>query len=120
MTFMEMLISLGGILLFLMMSIMFLQGKGAILIAGYNTMSEEEKSKFDEVALCKATGKVMVGITCSMVIVLLGEFFQVDWLMIVGFGLMSLFAIGGVVYMYTGNRFEVSDRKNKETKESGH
>lgn len=31
-------------------------GKGSFLIAGYNTMSEAEKAKFDEKKLCRAMG----------------------------------------------------------------
>lgn len=32
-------------------------GKGASLVAGYNTLSTEEKAKYDEKRLCKFMGK---------------------------------------------------------------
>ena len=35
-------------LTFLILGIIFLAGKGSSLIAGYNTMSKEQKNKYDE------------------------------------------------------------------------
>ena len=32
-------------------------GKGAFLIAGYNTMPDSEKAKYNEIALCKFIGE---------------------------------------------------------------
>jgi Flp pilus assembly protein TadB len=37
-------------------------GKGAFLIAGYNTMSDMEKAQWDKDALCKSTGNLLIGI----------------------------------------------------------
>ena len=119
MTTMEMLVSLSGMLLFFILSIVFLQGKGAILIAGYNTMSAEEKAKYDEVALCKATGKMMLGITFSMTLIFMGEFFQLEWLLIAGISLMIAIIIGGVIYMYTGNRYQIQKSEKEVNKETG-
>ena len=42
--------------MFLILSILFFNGKGKNLISGYNTMSEQEKSHYDEKRLCKAMG----------------------------------------------------------------
>ena len=39
-------------LLFLVMGIVLFCGKGSWLIAGYNTMSPQEKEKYDEKKLC--------------------------------------------------------------------
>ena len=39
-----------------LLSIVLLSGRGAFLIAGYNTASKKEKSKFDEKKLCRVTG----------------------------------------------------------------
>ena len=43
----EMGIYLGFAILFIILSIIFLLGKGDMLIAGYNTASEEERKKVD-------------------------------------------------------------------------
>ncbi|PID23166.1 hypothetical protein CSV61_01530 [Sporosarcina sp. P3] len=52
---------------FIGLGIMFMNGKGAMIIAGYNTMSPVEKEKYDEVALCKFMGKMMFALSFSMV-----------------------------------------------------
>ena len=41
-------------LLFLMAGILLFKGKASWLIAGYNSLSEEEKKKYDKKAICKA------------------------------------------------------------------
>ncbi|MDE4084355.1 DUF3784 domain-containing protein [Planococcus maritimus] len=116
---MEMIVPLGGMLLFLTMSLVLFQGKGAILIAGYNTLSAEEKAKYDEAALCKATGKLMFGITFSMALIFVGEFFQQDWLLIVGIILMIAIIMGGIIHMNTGNRYAVQQSEKENKKETG-
>lgn len=42
-------------IIFLIIGIFLLQGKGSWLIAGYNTASPEEKAKYDKSKLCKVT-----------------------------------------------------------------
>lgn len=55
-------------LILLVMAIPLLMGKGAFLIAGYNTASKEEQRKYDEKKLCKATGTVLL--LCDILMVL--------------------------------------------------
>lgn len=45
------------------MSAVLFMGKGSFLIAGYNTASEEEKRKYDEKKLCRATGSYLAVLT---------------------------------------------------------
>lgn len=52
--------------LFVVLGIVFINGKGSFLIAGYNTAPPEEKEKYDEVALCKFMGKMMFVISFIM------------------------------------------------------
>lgn len=60
---------------FIVLSAILLSGHGAGLIAGYNTAKAEEKAKYDEKKLCRATGvftllcAVMLGVLCC------GEYF---------------------------------------------
>ena len=51
----------------IVMSFFLLAGKASFLVAGYNTMSKEEKSKYDGIALSKFIGKILLpmGILCS-------------------------------------------------------
>lgn len=46
--------------LFLVIGVVLLCGKGSGMLAGYNTMAQEEKAKYNEKALCKITGWFMV------------------------------------------------------------
>ena len=42
--------------MFITLSVLFFMGKGKNLIAGYNTMSKEEKEKYDEKKLLRSMG----------------------------------------------------------------
>jgi len=53
---------------------MFSLGKGSSLIAGFNTLSEEEKEKYDVVALCKFMGKMMFALTFCVALWLISQF----------------------------------------------
>ncbi len=44
------------VLLLSILSIILLMGKGSILIAGYNTLSKEEKQKYNTKKLCRVMG----------------------------------------------------------------
>lgn len=59
--------------LFAVLSIVLLSGHGGWLIAGYNTASEEEKSKYDEKKLCRVSGAGMVVITVLIFVMAIGE-----------------------------------------------
>lgn len=43
------------------LSMLFFSGRGAKLIAGYNTSTPEQRARYDERKLCRAMGLVMVG-----------------------------------------------------------
>lgn len=55
--------------IFAVMTVLFLSGHGAFLIAGYNTASEKDKSRYDKKKLCRVMGcgflviTVLVGLT---------------------------------------------------------
>lgn len=57
-------------LLFLIIGIAMLRGKGSFLIAGYNTAPEEERAKYDEKKLCKSTGTVCI--ICAIMVAIMG------------------------------------------------
>jgi len=78
-----------------------------MLIAGYNTLSAEDKAKYNKVALCKAVGKIVLCIMFSIVLIFMGEFFQLNWLLIVGISLMIAIIVVGLIYLNTGNRYRI-------------
>lgn len=52
------------ILMFSALGILFSTGKGADLVAGYNTMPKEEKEKIDQKALCKYMAWLIFILAC--------------------------------------------------------
>lgn len=60
--------------IFVVMSLILLSGRGAFLIAGYNTASPEEKKKYNEKKLCRVVGAGMLVVTVLLfVMALWGE-----------------------------------------------
>ena len=73
------MIGLGiGILLFLLLGILFFRGKGGFLIAGWNTMSPEERARYDEKAVFRNMSALMFSCAGCMVLLLLGEALKVE------------------------------------------
>lgn len=93
---------------FLIMAYFLSQGKGAFLIAGYNTMPKEEKAKYDELALCKFMSKILYGISFSLVLLSLSEWLEMLLLMWIGIAFMIGLIVFTLVYSNTGNRFRNS------------
>lgn len=64
-------------LIFLIISVLLFHGKGKWLIAGYNTMSKEERKKVDEKKLCKAMGSLCI-VCCIMLCIMAYLGYRVD------------------------------------------
>ena len=60
------------------LGIVFINGKGSFLIAGYNTMPPEEQDKYDTIALCKFMGKMMFALSFSMVFWIISEAYDIN------------------------------------------
>lgn len=93
-------------LLFLVLGIVLWKGKGAWLIAGYNTSSKAEKAKYDEKALCRFVAKLMFFYAACCVFWTLGTLFDA---MAVFYCVLALFlavTVAALVYANTGNRFK--------------
>lgn len=67
------------IIIFLILSILLLSGRGSFLIAGYNTASKREKSKIDEKRLCRVMGSGLGLITLSMMVLLFFDDSLSEW-----------------------------------------
>ncbi|ARQ03682.1 hypothetical protein CA207_04230 [Macrococcoides caseolyticum] len=48
------------VILFLLIGIYMLTGRGGFLIAGYNMLPKEQKQKYDEKRLCRFTGVMVI------------------------------------------------------------
>ena len=84
--------------IFLVLGTVFAFGKGAFLIAGYNTASAEEKAKYDEKKLCRAVSKLMFALAA------LSEIFKNMIFLWVGIALFVVVTVVGVVWINIGDR----------------
>ncbi len=95
-----------GFFVFLILAIVFSNGRGAFLIAGYNTLPAREKAKYDEVALCKFMGKIMYGLSFSLLLWGVSDMFELPLLFTIGTVLFVSLIVFLLVYANTGNRFK--------------
>lgn len=93
------------VVLFLVLALVFSRGKGAWLIAGYNTMPAKEKEKYDQKKLCQCMAKLMLVLACCWLVVLLGDAFNKPALYWIGLGLCGIAIVAAIVYMNTGKPF---------------
>lgn len=100
------MVFLGMIALFIVLGLVFSRGKGAFLIAGYNTASKAEKAKYDENALCRFMGRIMFALAGCQGVMALGVLVVGMWLFWVGIAAFLAVACGTVIYANTGNRFQ--------------
>lgn len=92
--------------LLIILGIIFSCGKGAFLIAGYNTASKAEKNRIDEKLLCKFMGKLMFSLAGCFVIIALGAIFDIVLLLIIGLALFIILIIFAVVYANKDKHFK--------------
>ncbi len=100
------IVSAGVILFFLLIGVLFRKGKGAFLIAGYNTAPAWEKDRYDEKALCRFMGTFMFILAACWAVVAAADLFHSNVLRWAGFALFLAAVTAGVVYANTGNRFK--------------
>ena len=93
-------------LFFVVLGIVFLCGKGSFLIAGYNTMTPQEKAEWDEKALCKAVGVMMFVIAAWFTVIWLSSWLHNYILLTVGILSFIVAVIGYAVYINTSNKFK--------------
>lgn len=91
--------------LFVVLGITLSMGKGAFFIAGYNTMTQEEKGKYDVVLLCKFMGKLMFIIAFCITLFVWSDIFVMKALFNIGLALFWGSTLFAVIYANTGNRF---------------
>lgn len=94
---------LGGAMV--VMAIFLLLGKGAWLIAGYNTASPEEKAQYDEKALCRFMGKVLLPIGLATPLLAVGGILGIRWLHWAYLAGVVALAVFAAVWCNTGGRF---------------
>ena len=96
---MNAVVQLVAALLFLSLGIVFASGKGASLIAGYNTLSEREKARFDEKKLLRGMSRIMFGCALCVALGLVGTLVGVHWLVTLSFVLLALCLVFYLIYL---------------------
>ena len=90
------------ILLFAGLGILFALGKGQNLIAGYNTLSEEDRKGYHEKKLLRAMCAGMFFFSACMALSLVGALVEKGFLLALGYVLLILGALFLVLYSNTG------------------
>ncbi|MCL1858392.1 MAG: DUF3784 domain-containing protein [Oscillospiraceae bacterium] len=93
--------------LFILLGVLFSFGKGAFLIAGYNTMSKAEKEKYNKTALCKFIGKIMFALSFCIALWFLSDILKIMWILYTGLILFFAVIIFAWFYANTCNRFKI-------------
>ena len=91
------------------LGIVFFKGKGAGLIAGYNTASPAKKAEYDVKSLCRFVGILMFIMAVCFIVSAIGALFENDYVLEAGIFAFIISMIVGVIYANTGRRFK---RKN--------
>ena len=81
-------------------------GKGAFLIAGYNTASPEERAKWDETALCRAVGILLFVMVGCLELLFLGAVLDITALDWGGGILFAVSTVFGLTYINKSKRFK--------------
>ena len=77
-------------LLFLILGIVFACGKGTFLIAGYNTLPEEKKARYDARTILRDMSRMMFSCVGCMAVGILGSIVDAPWLVVLGIVLTVL------------------------------
>lgn len=90
---------------FIVLGCVFLLGRGARLISGYNTMPRAERERYDRRALCRFMGKMMFYTAGCLTFVLVGDRIASKALFVIGFVLLFAGVAFMLIYANTGGRF---------------
>lgn len=91
-------ITIGVGLLLIALACVLLSGRGAFLISGYNMLPKAEKAKWNEKALCRFMGKILLLIGVGLPLPAIGAIYDIPWLPTVC--LLALIAVVVVALVY--------------------
>ncbi|MDR1704994.1 MAG: DUF3784 domain-containing protein [Clostridiales bacterium] len=89
-------------------AIALLTGRGSWMIAGFNTLTKEEKDIYDKKALCRFMGKILLPIGVLTPLPYLSGILDISWLGIAYALLILGLVIFAAVYANTGDRFKIN------------
>jgi hypothetical protein len=99
----------GGVVLVFGLAVRFFKRSG--LIAGYNTMSESERAKYDEKEITRFVGNMLIAAAAILLLAGLGALFLPlpEFVIPVSWSLFTAILIGGVIYMNAGGRYKKAE-----------
>ena len=89
------------IALFVVLGLFFRQGKGLMLLAGYNTMPKEEREKIDKEKLGKSAGNLILRFALYFALAVPSVYFRLNWAVI---ALVAIFAGDAIITTVTMQR----------------
>ena len=94
------------LLFFLVVGILFSQGKGAFLISGYSLASKEQKAKIDKTKHCRLMSRLSFGMAGCWCLVAAGDVWNKAIFLQAGAVLFVLVSLGGLIFINTGGRIK--------------
>ena len=82
-----------------LLGFLFRAGKGAFLIAGYNTMSPAEKAKYDEKKLCRLMGNFMFVLALLWTLIMISHALENAILHTVALVLFFAVTLAGAIFL---------------------
>lgn len=94
-------------IVFAVLSILLFSGRGSSLIAGYNTMPEDQKAQYNELRLCRFMGVINSGFTIGFVLMGTASTFKNNPLIIISSMLIIISASSAIIFPKTkhGNKY---------------
>lgn len=101
----ELLVGIGFCCMFVVLGLLFRSGRGAWLIAGYNTLPPKKRERYDRQALCRFMARLMFFCAACTTLLVADTLQPGRGLGIAGRLWMTIGIIGAVIYANTGGRF---------------
>lgn len=86
------------------LAIVMFCGKGASLVAGYNTASPAKRAETDEKKMLRYVGVILLATAAGLVMAGVGALVMRRVLFYIGIGLLIIAPVAGVIVMNTGDR----------------
>jgi len=86
-----------------------MKGKGLNLLAGYNTMSESQKEKYDKKALGRFTGWMIIAFSFILAFAPIGVYLEINWLIYSAIIISLAEVLVCMIYVNKSKRFRKRD-----------
>lgn len=99
-------------LLILALSALLRSGRGANLISGYNILPAHKKALFNEKALCRLYGNLLLVVDFFILLLVISGIFEITWLIILLTIILFIISVIATIYGYTSSKFRSNSRED--------